>query len=126
MIFNLFNTQMNKTKFFKLAGAAAMQAKEDKSFTSKVKASFRMAGNIAKRNYNPSWSNIAMTILPIIYIISPIDIIPELFFGPIGLLDDFGILMFGLKYFNKEIAKYMAWEFEQQAYADVEDAKIIE
>ena len=117
---------MNKTKFFKLAGAAAMKAQKDKSFTDKVKASFRMFGNIAKNNYQPKWSNILLTFLTILYILSPLDFIPEVVFGPIGLIDDLGILLFGLKFFNKEIESYLAWEFYQQKYPDIEDAKIIE
>lgn len=117
---------MNKTKFFKLAGAAAMQAKQDKSFVNKVRAAFRIAGHVAKGNYNPSWSNLMITAFVLLYLISPIDFLPEMLLGPFGFIDDLGILMFGFKYFDKEIMKYLNWEMTQARYADVEDAKIIE
>lgn len=116
---------MNKSKFFKVAGAAAMKAQQDKSFFDKVKAFPRMILAFRKKQYKPNFSNIALGLLAVIYIISPIDIIPEALFGPFGLIDDFGILMFGMKYFNKEVINFMQWENSQNVYQNVEDAKII-
>jgi len=116
---------MNKTKFFKVAGAAAMKAQQDKSFFDKVKAFFRMLTAFSKKQYKPELSNIVLGFLGLIYIISPIDIIPEAFLGPIGIIDDFGILMFGMKFLNKEVIKFLQWENNQNIYKDVEDAKII-
>lgn len=116
---------MNKSKFFKVAGAAAMKAQQDKSFFDKVKAFIRLITAFRKKQYKPELSNMFIGILSVIYIISPIDIIPEALFGPFGLLDDFGILMFGMKYFNKEIINFMTWEANQNVYQNVEDAKII-
>lgn len=43
-----------------------------------------------------------ITMILIFYIISPIDLIPELFFGPIGLIDDAGALLFAL-FMNKDM-----------------------
>ncbi|MEO6729352.1 MAG: YkvA family protein [Candidatus Dojkabacteria bacterium] len=37
-------------------------------------------------------------ILSLIYILSPIDFIPELFLGPLGLIDDLGLVVFLLFY----------------------------
>ena len=116
---------MNKSKFFKVAGAAAMKAQQDKSFMDKVKAFFRMIKAFRKNNYQPDLINIIIGFLAILYIVSPIDLIPEALLGPFGLIDDFGILMFGIKYFNKEITNYLNWELNQNKYAIVEDAKII-
>ena len=42
-----------------------------------------------------------ITMALLLYIISPIDIIPELFFGPIGLIDDAGALLLAL-FMNKD------------------------
>ena len=116
---------MNKSKFFKVAGAAAMKAQQDKSFFDKVKAFFRMISAFRKKQYKPELSNMAFGLLAILYIVSPIDIIPEALFGPFGLIDDFGILMFGMKYFNKEVLNFIQWENSQNVYQNVEDAKII-
>ena len=37
-----------------------------------------------------------ITMALILYMLSPIDLIPELFFGPIGLIDDAGALLLAL------------------------------
>ncbi|RLZ08662.1 YkvA family protein [Faecalibacter macacae] len=116
---------MNKSKFFKVAGAAAMKAQQDKSFFDKVKAFFRMIAAFRKKQYKPELSNLVFGFLAVVYIVSPIDIIPEALFGPFGLIDDFGILMFGMKYFNKEVINFMQWETNYTKYDNVEDAKII-
>ncbi len=39
----------------------------------------------------------ALIILGILYIISPIDLIPESIFGPIGLIDDAAVLAYLIK-----------------------------
>ncbi len=117
---------MKKSKLFKVAGAAAMEAQKDKSFIDKVKAFFRMLGDYKKGIYKPDNKNLVIGLAATLYIISPIDLIPEALFGPFGLMDDFGILLFGMKYFNKEVAKYIAWETSQKVYENVEDAKIID
>ncbi len=41
-------------------------------------------------------SNIAI-LLAILYIISPIDLLPEFLFGPIGLIDDAAVLTYLMK-----------------------------
>ena len=117
---------MNKSKFFKVAGAAAMKAQQDKSFFDKVKALPRMISAFRKKQYKPEFKNVLIGVVASLYIISPIDIIPEALFGPFGLIDDLGILMFGMKYFDKEIMKFLAWENINNQYANVEDAKIID
>lgn len=117
---------MKKSKFFKVAGAAAMAAQKDKSFLEKVKAFFKMLGDYKNGSYKPDNMNLFLGFAATLYIISPIDIIPEALFGPFGLIDDFGILLFGMKYFNKEVLKYLAWKGTKNAYADIEDAKIID
>lgn len=117
---------MNKKRFFRLAGTAAAKAQQDKTFTTKVKTTFRMLNDIVRGTYKPTWKNIILPFLAFIYILSPLDFIPSFMFGPIGLIDDFGILMFGLKFLNKEIEKYLAWEILQPKYSYVEDAKIID
>lgn len=117
---------MKKSKFFKVAGAAAMAAQKDKSFLEKVKAFFKMLGDYKNGSYKPDNMNLFLGFAATLYIISPIDIIPEALFGPFGLIDDFGILLFGMKYFNKEVLKYLAWKDSKNAYADIEDAKIID
>ena len=53
------------------------------------------------------------TIGALAYLVSPIDLIPEKFFGTFGLADDVAVLMFALKYAAPEIERYrthnLAW-----------------
>ena len=51
--------------------------------------------------------------LAIIYILSPLDIIPDWLLG-IGSLDDFAILALTLPFVLKELEKFLAWEQEQK------------
>jgi uncharacterized membrane protein YkvA (DUF1232 family) len=47
-------------------------------------------------------------ILAIIYFISPIDVIPEAIFGPIGYVDDFGLLLLVLKLLTAKVEQKQA------------------
>ncbi len=52
-------------------------------------------------------SNLLKFILAVLYVISPIDLVPEMFFGPIGLIDDFAVLIalivfYGIKFITKD------------------------
>lgn len=116
---------MKKSRLLKVATLSAAQAQKDKSFFEKVKAFFAMLTDYRKGIYRPSIRNLILGIFAALYIISPIDIIPEALFGPFGLIDDFGILMFGMKYLNKEVTKYLAWKATQMVYVDIQDAEII-
>lgn len=49
------------------------------------------------------------------YLVSPIDLIPERFLGPLGLADDVAVLMFALNYSKPEIERYRAFKANQNA-----------
>ncbi len=72
-----------------------------------------------------STKSILIPSLTIIYILSPIDIIPDWIPG-IGALDDIGLLTLALPVILKEVDKFLAWEEEQKnkdkdlPYADAE------
>ena len=55
------------------------------------------------------------------YLVSPIDLIPEKYFGALGLADDVAVLMFALKYARPEIERYrthkLAWGGDGQGEA---------
>ena len=46
-----------------------------------------------------------MGILCVVYIISPIDLLPELILGPFGLIDDLGALFLAIRNFKASFAK---------------------
>jgi uncharacterized membrane protein YkvA (DUF1232 family) len=47
------------------------------------------------------------------YLVSPIDLLPERFLGPLGLADDVAVLMFALNYCKPEITRYQAYKAAQ-------------
>ena len=60
----------------------------------------------------PPFGNIAKTTMKlfvllfmILYALSPIDILPEALLGPIGLIDDLVVIIFGLSFLGFDIFK---------------------
>lgn len=77
----------------------------------KIMAFMRMLPLILTGSYKPKKKrNLIFGVAAIIYLISPIDIIPEIVFGPIGLIDDFAILFFAIKRIEKEVINFISWE----------------
>ncbi len=85
----------------------------------------RMVKSAKNGEYKMSTKSILIPSLTIIYILSPIDIIPAWIPG-IGALDDIGLLTLALPVILKEVDKFLAWEEEQKnkdkdlPYADAE------
>lgn len=59
--------------------------------------------------YRISFLTIVATILALIYVISPIDIIPGFLFPIIGLTDDLVVIYFLTNRIGKELERYRAW-----------------
>lgn len=57
------------------------------------------------------WS-IIVFVLTIIYIISPVDIIPDFMLG-LGQIDDAAVLFFCLRFIERDLYKYMEWKNSQ-------------
>lgn len=78
-------------------------------------AFMRMVQMMIKGEYKPKQKrNIFIGLGAILYVISPIDIIPNFVLPVIGLMDDVVILGFALKYINKEVQNFLAWEDSQR------------
>ena len=81
----------------------------------KLNAFTRMLPLIFTGDYKPRKKrNLIIGIAAIIYVLSPIDIIPEIVLGPFGLLDDFAIILFAIKRLEKEVINFLAWEEQQR------------
>lgn len=77
----------------------------------KISAFLRMLPLILIGNYKPKKKrNLLIGVAAVIYLLSPIDIIPEIVFGPIGLIDDFAILLFAIRRIDKEVMNFLTWE----------------
>ncbi len=101
---------MKKRNLFKLLAISSTSITQEKSVKIRFLAFFRMLKTSKKLKYKIGIFNLIIALVAIIYFISPIDFIPEIAFGPFGIIDDFAILMFGLKFLNKEITNFINWE----------------
>lgn len=127
MFFDLSYTElktntMNKLKLMKLAGVVALHTKSaDGSVGEKAKAFSRLLIDTVTGKYKPRTRNILIGSAIIAYVLSPIDLIPMF------ILDDAAIVLIALKYFSREIDRYLAWEkVQKQAKVDYNDAEIID
>lgn len=114
---------MNKLKIIKLAGVVALHTKSaNGSIGEKAKAFSRLIIDTVTRKYKPRRRNILIGSAIIAYVISPIDLIPGF------LLDDAAIVLIAMKYFSREIDRYLAWEKQQKEKQEIvyTDAEIVD
>ncbi len=55
----------------------------------------------------PSWA-ISAVALALLYVLNPIDMVPDVIFG-VGYLDDATVVAFCLKLIQRELARYQEW-----------------
>ena len=65
----------------------------------------------------PYWA-ISATALTLLYVLNPVDILPDLIPG-IGYLDDATVVAFCLKLMERELDKYKAWRAQKAKVIDV-------
>ena len=88
----------------------------------------RMVKAAKKGDYKMDVKSVLIPSLAIIYIISPLDIIPD-WIPVIGALDDLGLLALTIPFIVKEVDKFLVWEEEQKlknSSTKVIDAEIVE
>lgn len=86
------------------------EAIKHKGFVSKIPAVFRMIKAWRKGIYPAKTLNIVLPIIGLIYVISPIDLIPEIAIPGIGVLDDLAVLALVIPKLMKEVDKFLLWE----------------
>ncbi|MDD3772265.1 MAG: hypothetical protein RBT46_02645 [Weeksellaceae bacterium] len=91
-------------KFYKIAGFVQKANSKDLSFFEFIRTIFLLFIDWIKGKYQPKKRNLLIGTLVILYVISPLDILPGLFF------DDAMILFFAFKYFKKEAIRYLEWQ----------------
>ena len=81
----------------------------------KFDALTRMIPLIFKGEYKPAKKrHLILGVGAILYVLSPLDFIPEIALGPLGLVDDIAILAFAVNSIDKELRSFLAWEDQQR------------
>jgi len=85
-----------------------------KKFAKNIKLLFSVIKDYAQGNYKDMpWKTIAAIIGPLLYIFSPLDLIPD-FIPVVGLLDDATLLGICLNSIGKDLKKYENWKHQSQ------------
>ncbi len=104
----------------------AKEAFKHKGFIQKIPVIIRMIKSaMRKGGYKPHAKDIILPGLALLYLVSPIDIIPD-WIPVIGILDDLAILTFAIPLLVKEAEKFIAWEASFQTDDPrIEEAKVV-
>lgn len=112
-------------KYSKLS--LAKEAINHKGFIRKIPDIFRMIKMWRKGQYPMKSIDIILPLLGILYVLSPIDLIPEVAIPVLGVMDDLAVLYLVIPKLIKEVDKFLLWE-TQQKYGEgtkIIDAEII-
>lgn len=105
--------------------ALAKEAFKHKGFIKKIPVMIRMVKSIMSKNgYKPECKNVVLPALVLLYLISPLDIIPD-WIPVIGVFDDIALLAFAMPLLIAETEKFVAWEAAGRQNDNVLEAEII-
>ena len=104
----------------------AKEAFKHKGFVSKIPVIIRMIKSATKKGgYKPHLKDVIIPALVLVYLISPIDLIPDWIPG-IGILDDLALLTFAIPLLVKKKKKFVAWEVSQNMQDNmIDEAEVI-
>ncbi|QSP95770.1 DUF1232 domain-containing protein [Marinobacter salinisoli] len=88
-------------------------------FGTDIRLMFSMIRDYWYGNYRSvPWKTIAAVAGALLYVLNPLDVIPDLVFG-VGFLDDAGVVALCLKLFESDLHAYAAWkEHTEQQESD--------
>ncbi|GAA5096694.1 hypothetical protein GCM10023210_30750 [Chryseobacterium ginsengisoli] len=92
----------------------AKEAISHKGFVKKIPDIFRMVKMWRKGNYPMRSIDIILPLIGLLYVISPIDLLPEVAVPVIGVLDDLAVLSLAIPKLIREVDKFLLWEAEQK------------
>ena len=98
------------------------EAIKNKGFIAKIPSILRMFNSWRKGSYKANFMDMIIPLAGIIYIISPIDLIPGLAIPFIGALDDLAILGLIMPRLIAQVDKFLLWEAEKT----MQTAKVID
>ncbi len=105
----------------------------DPSTMDQIKEGFEKSFGMVKGKLGDSWEDVRaiydmivdkdfevdkqtkyLSIGALVYLISPVDLLPERFMGPLGLADDVAVLMWTLNKAKPEISRYAEFKTSQE------------
>lgn len=92
---------------------------KDKSFLTKIPQLFKMLRQSLQGKYKPGRKNIFIFSFLMLYLLSPIDLIPDFIIG-IGFLDDITIAFFALNKLFREVDKFTEWQKKKDSVITIE------
>ncbi|CAD7810157.1 hypothetical protein CHRY9390_02131 [Chryseobacterium aquaeductus] len=101
----------------------AKQAISHKGFVKKIPDIFRMVNMWRKGEYPVKSMDLILPLIGLLYVLSPIDIIPD-FIIVAGVLDDIAVLSLAIPKLIREVDKFLLWEAEKKH--STESSKIID
>ena len=105
----------------------AKEAIKHKGFVKKIPDIYRMLKLWKNGTYKMKTLDIILPLLGFLYILSPIDLLPELVLPVIGLMDDFAVLALIIPKLVKEVDKFLLWEATREMQnSNIIDAEIVE
>ena len=83
-------------------------------FSTAIRLMFSMLGDYWQGHYRDvPWRSIAAIAGALIYVLNPLDLIPDLLIG-IGLLDDVGVVAACLALVESDLLRYAAWKEQSE------------
>ena len=105
--------------------ALAKEAFKHKGFIKKIPVLIRMVISIMSKNgYKPEFKNVILPALVLVYLISPLDFIPD-WIPVIGVFDDIALLAFAMPMLIAEAEKFVAWEASLKPDFNAIEAEIV-
>ena len=101
----------------------AIEAFKHKGFVQKIPTIYRMINSIRKKQYRPEIKNLLIPGAVLLYVISPIDVIPD-WIPIIGQMDDLALVLLAIPLLLKETERFLAWENDRLTNKMI-DAEII-
>lgn len=85
-----------------------------KRFGSDVSLMFSLLRDYWQGNYREiPWKSIAAIAGALVYVLNPLDLIPDLIIG-VGLMDDAGVVALCLKVVESDLMRYAAWKEQKE------------
>lgn len=106
----------------------AKEALSHKGFVRKIPDIFRMVRMWKRGQYPMRSIDMILPLLGMLYVISPIDILPDFALPVLGIMDDLAVLSLVIPKLIREVDKFLIWETERKystAGAKVIDAEIV-